>query len=582
MHEVEDRVWADEELRASEERFRVVAAHAPIGVFASEVGLRLGYVNHRFGELWGRHTDEVLGTGWLDSVEPEDLQTVVDATCSVLSGEEIDLPIRVRHPEEGTRWVRLRATPVLLHALGAGFVGSVEDVTDETQHEAELTHQARHDPLTGLPNRVLLWEQIREVLSDRRAGDGSLALLFFDLDNFKLVNDSLGHVAGDQLLVEVASRLQQSVRDGDAVARFGGDEFVVLCRRIASADDAVALADRLLREVARPMVLCDQELVITASIGVVVTDDLSSDVESLVADADVAMYQAKERGKNGLAFFDEGARSEFQERLSLASDLRRALDREELSVAFQPVVDVESGVLVGVEALLRWVHPTRGPVPPVDVVTVAEETGLIGAVGTWVLRAACRQFAAWRAEFGAGAPGYVAVNVSGHQLMRDDLQHTVEAALAEAGLRGEDLCLELTESVLMGDVEAALTAMNGLKAQGVRFAIDDFGTGYSSLAYLKRFPVELLKVDRSFVSNLTDGGEDAAIVAAVVALGQALGLSVVAEGVEFADQMDELREVGCSFAQGYLLGRPVPANDIAERLRTDRSEAQQAARPEPS
>jgi diguanylate cyclase (GGDEF)-like protein/PAS domain S-box-containing protein len=295
LKEVEDRVWADEELRASEERFRVVAAHAPIGVFASEVGLRLGYVNHRFGELWGRDLDEVMGTGWLDSVEPEDLQMVIDATCSVLAGEEIDLPIRIQHPEDGTRWVRLRATPVLLQALGAGFVGSVEDVTDETQHEAELTHQARHDPLTGLPNRVLLWEQIREVLNDRRAGDGSLALLFFDLDNFKLVNDSLGHVAGDQLLVEVANRLEASVRDGDAVARFGGDEFVVLCRRIASQDDAVGLADRLLREVARPMVLCGQEVVITASIGVVVTDDLSCDVESLVADADVAMYQAKER-----------------------------------------------------------------------------------------------------------------------------------------------------------------------------------------------------------------------------------------------------------------------------------------------
>jgi EAL domain-containing protein (putative c-di-GMP-specific phosphodiesterase class I) len=312
--------------------------------------------------------------------------------------------------------------------------------------------------------------------------------------------------------------------------------------------------------------LGEQELAVTASVGVVVTADPLAEVESLVADADVAMYQAKQAGKNRCALFDEQVRSNLQNRLSLAGDLRKAIDNEDLAVAFQPVVDLVTGVLVGVEALLRWTHPVRGAVSPAELVAVAEDTGMIVTIGSWVLRRSCEQLAAWRVEYGEASPRYVAVNVSGHQLSLSDLPDIVEATLRETGLRGEDLCLELTESVLMVDVDGTLLTMNRLKALGVRLAIDDFGTGYSSLAYLKRFPVELLKVDRSFVSNLTGQGEDAAIVAAVVALAHALGLSVVAEGVEEAEQMAELHRLGCAFGQGYFLGRPVAALEVATRF----------------
>jgi diguanylate cyclase (GGDEF)-like protein/PAS domain S-box-containing protein len=566
IREIEAQVRADEELRASEERFRAVAAHAPIGIFASEIGLRLGYVNDRFAELFGSPTTELLGTGWLDNVHPDDQESVCDALSSALGGSEIDVPVRVVRTQ-GDRWMRFRATPVMLSGRGAGFVGSVEDITEGRLHEAELTHQASHDGLTGLPNRTLLWQKIEAALARRQPGQPPLALLFFDLDNFKLVNDSLGHLAGDQLLVEAANRLAGDLRHGDTVARFGGDEFVVLCEEVASQEEAVRIADRLLSGLARPVQLGSDEVQVTASVGVVVTDDFRVAAESLLRDADVAMYQAKEAGKDCYAMFDERVRVELQDRLSMVTDLRRAVDNDELSVVFQPVMEIESGRLVSVEALLRWDHPTRGAVPPNVLIPLAEETGTITAVGNWVLRKACAQLAAWRADPEIEAPSYVAVNLSARQLRHPELPAIVADAIAEAGLSGADLCLELTESVLMTEVAIAMATLEALRGVGVRLAIDDFGTGYSSLAYLKKVPVELLKVDRAFVSDLTAGDGDSEIVAAVLGVADALGLTVVAEGVESADQLRVLELLGCTYAQGYHISRPVPAAALSERLR---------------
>jgi EAL domain-containing protein (putative c-di-GMP-specific phosphodiesterase class I) len=330
------------------------------------------------------------------------------------------------------------------------------------------------------------------------------------------------------------------------------------------------MAERLRHEVSRPILVGGHELTVTTSVGVMLTRDGGAAVDSLVADADVAMYQAKEAGKNRCAVFEETVRSQMQDRLVLVGDLRRAVTSELLSVAFQPIVELSNDHVVGAEALLRWHHPTRGSVPPNEVIPVAEETGLIDAVGLWVLRQACHQLAGWQREFGSKAPGYVSVNVSGRQLQRPDFPDLVEAALKEAGLSGDGLCLELTESVLMSDVSSTLATMHRLRDLGIRLAIDDFGTGYSSLAYLKRFPVELLKVDRSFVANLAangGNGEDAAIVSMVVALADALGVAVVAEGVETAEQMAGLRDLGCALAQGYLLGRPARADDLSSRFR---------------
>ncbi|HZQ84019.1 MAG TPA: bifunctional diguanylate cyclase/phosphodiesterase, partial [Acidimicrobiales bacterium] len=378
---------ADEAMRASEERFRALAENVPMGVFFSEVGLRLGYVNDRFAELWGLPTSAVVGMGWLDSVHDDDRPRLLDALSAVLIGEPFDLEVRLRRATE-LRWVRARAVPVSLPGHGAGFVGSIEDVTESRRHEEQLAHEATHDPLTGLPNRVLLAPRLDDALAV-----APVALLFFDLDDFKLVNDTFGHAAGDDLLVTVASRLTEGVRPSDMVVRLGGDEFVVLCH-VAGADDAVRVAERLRASVSRPAVLDGTEIMVTASVGIVVADG-RHDAEGLLRDADVAMYQAKQAGKARCAVFDERVRTGLQERLSLSGDLRRALASGGLSLAYQPIWDVRgpAPVPVAVEALVRWPHPVRGDIPAGQVVALAQDSGQIEQLGEFVLDRACADLA---------------------------------------------------------------------------------------------------------------------------------------------------------------------------------------------
>jgi len=579
----------DEALRASEERFRALAAHAPIGVFFSEVGLRLGYVNERFCDLWGQPAAAALGMGWLSSVDPGDAANLVDGLSSVLAGDSLDVVVRVsRHRGTDTRWIRTRAAPVVLPGHGAGFVGSLEDITDTRRHEEALAWQATHDPLTGLPNRTLLWQRLEHMLpasgtvgpaarilcappsthrpaAAAEAGADATALLFFDLDDFKLVNDTLGHQAGDELLTAVALRLADGVRPEDMVVRLGGDEFVVLCQ-VVSDTEATAIAERLQAALARPLALGATEVSVSASVGIVVAD--GHDAEGLLRDADVAMYQAKQAGKACFAVFDQRVRAGLQERMSLTGDLRRAIAGDELHVVYQPIWDVAGSVPrpVGVEALVRWDHPERGPIPPTQIVGLAEDHGLIDDLGGFVLRRACRDLARWRHQLGAGAPGYVAVNLCPAQLRQSGLVGQVADALAGEGLQGTDLYLELTETVVMDDTDAALEALYALRALDVRLAIDDFGTGYSSLAYLQRLPVQVVKIDRSFVGRIEDSPGDAAIVAAIVAMAEALGLTAIAEGVETVDHLAELRRLRCSLAQGYLFSRPVPADQIPTAL----------------
>ena len=563
VSEIDRELRADQDLHASEARFQALASNAPIGIFSSEVGLRLAYVNERCAELWGRPVVELLGTGWLNAIDPEDLEAALESFGSVLAGSEIDITVRIRQNGSEPKWLRIRAVPVQSNGRGAGLVGSVEDITADKRHEAELAHQATHDPLTGLPNRTMLWQELTRLVEGRRRDDRSSALLFFDLDNFKLVNDSLGHAAGDELLIRVATRLKTDLRAGDLLARLGGDEFVVLCAEVSTEAEAVAIADRMLRSVGRPTMLGESEVRVTASVGVVMVDRSITAAEAIMRDADVAMYQAKGAGKARAAVFEERARSMVQDRLALVTDLRRAVERDELDIVYQPVYDLRSKAVVSVEALVRWLHPTRGPVAARDIVSLAEETGTILEVGTWVLRHATRQLASWRRALGGAAPGYVAVNLSARQLSAD-LVDLVEQTLSESGLLGSDLCLELTESVLMGDTVSTLGVLSDLRDMGVHLAIDDFGTGYSSLAYLQRLPVELLKVDRTFVRGLTDGGD--AIVTAVVELAKALSLRVVAEGVEYQHQLEALTAMRCAYAQGYFLARPMSAAALADHL----------------
>jgi diguanylate cyclase (GGDEF)-like protein/PAS domain S-box-containing protein len=557
---------AHEALRGSEERFRALAGNAPIGIFASEAGLRLSYLNDRFAQLWGHPAAALFGMGWLDHVHEQDVSALVSALSVALSGESAEATIRVLvdgGPE--CRWLKTRASPTWLPGHGAAFVGSVEDVTEYRRQELALAHQATHDPLTDLPNRALLAERVGDALRTP-SGKGALALLFLDLDNFKLVNDSLGHHAGDQLLLAVASRLSRGMRRPATVARLGGDEFVVLCQ-VANPAEALRMADRIQRMVARPVELVGTEVRVTASIGVVVANEHHTDAAGLLRDADIAMYQAKQSGKARSAIFDERVRGMLSDRLTLTGDLRRALDEGQLSSVYQPICDIatlEGPTALGVEALVRWEHPTRGRIDPALLVSLAEESGFIGRLSEFMLDKACKDMAWWRRELGMAAPGYISVNVSPVEL-NERMASLVLATLERYDLAAADLCLELTETVLMGD-DADLAALVKLRERGVRLAVDDFGTGYSSLSYLRRLPVQVVKIDRSFIGNLTEDRSSQAIVSAIIAMSEALGLSVVAEGVETAEQLAKLRALGCRFGQGYLLGVPQTREELVPLL----------------
>ena len=548
-------------LLVSHERFRALADKAPIAIFSSNSGARLSYVNDVFAAVCSDSPDRLVGTGWLSSVHAADRPQVLDAMTAVLSGIPQELPLRVVRPDGEVRSLRARVVPVSTAQRDAGFVGTLEDVTERQEWEATLAYQASHDPLTGLLNRRRLLELLGEQMALSRRSDNQPALLFLDLDNFKQINDSLGHDAGDRLLLEVAERLRQAVREGDVVSRFGGDEFAVLCHGVVDEAAASEVARRLLEAVTLPVILGSRPVHVSGSLGVVLAGPAYVDAEDVLRDADVAMYQAKAAGKDCWALFDEAARLRARDRIELAHDLREAVETGQLSVHYQPVVGLEPDSqapprLVSVEALARWAHPERGMVPPGEFIELAEETGLVAALGLQVLRAACQQMVQWHATLGDLAPSSVSVNVSAVQMRQADLPEIVAGVLLETGLPAAALTLELTETVVMSDTVTAAASFERLHSMGVRIAIDDFGTGYSSLSVLRTLPFDLLKIDRSLLTGLTEGTDDP-IVAAVVALGTALDLDVIAEGVETLEQVQELRRLGCPLAQGFLFARPM-------------------------
>jgi diguanylate cyclase len=447
---------------------------------------------------------------------------------------------------------------------------SVRYAIERKRAEIALAHQALHDALTGLPNRALFIDRLKLALARSGRRHSSVAVLFLDLDRFKLINDSLGHEAGDRVLTDVGGRLQRALRPGDTVARFGGDEFTALCEDVPSERAVVAIAERMAEAVSMPFTLGEGEgeTFLTASIGIAMGDGSAHDedaAESLVRDADAAMYRAKERGKSRVEPFDAHLRERAVRRLSIESALDRAIKREELRLHYQPQIELGSGRLVSWEALVRWEHPERGLLAPKEFIPVAEETGLIVALGTWVLEVACRQAKRWTSVPGAVAKPVMAVNLSARQLSQPELLDVVARALAGAGLAPQRLCLEVTESVVMADDGGAADTLAALSEMGVQLAIDDFGSGYSTLSSLKRFEVDVLKVDRAFVAELGRDSTDGPIMAAIVDLSHALGLRAVGEGVERAGQLAVLRALGCDLAQGFYFGRPQPP-ELAEAV----------------
>jgi diguanylate cyclase (GGDEF)-like protein/PAS domain S-box-containing protein len=439
------------------------------------------------------------------------------------------------------------------------------DAFERRLTEEDIRHRALHDPLTGLPNRTLFMDRIGHALQHLGRRDTRAAILFLDLDRFKLVNESLGHAVGDELLGAAAPRLKQTVRSSDTVARFGADEFGILLEDIAGEHDAVEMAQRIAAVFTRPFVLDGDEHFVTTSIGISLAAG-GERAEDLVRDAEAAMHRAKERGRARYELFDEGSRGRAISRLRVENDLRRALERDELTLDYQPIVALGERTIVGVEALVRWEHPLRGRIPPLEFIPIAEENGLIEPIGRWVLEHACHQAARWYEQRPDAAPVSVAVNLSAVQFKNLSLPRTVSAALRSAGLDPGLLALEITESVMMDQGEELTRNLDALKEIGVRLILDDFGTGYSSLAYLSRLPLDVLKVDRSFVSGLGRDRGDTAITEAIVAMSHALSLTVVGEGAETDAQVQELRRLGCDLVQGYHFSRPVPAGEISQML----------------
>ncbi len=489
----------------------------------------------------------------------------------VLSG--ITVPIRGRELPFGVLAAHAKSQRAF-SADDVNFLQSVANVLaaaiERRRSEAETRHLALHDPLTGLPNRALFRDRLQHALARSRRREGTLAVLFLDVDNFKVVNDSLGHEAGDELLTALAPRLAEAVRSGDTVARFGGDEFVLLCEEVADEQEAIEIAQRVKECFARPLQIAGGEHYVTASIGVALPSAGHDGPESLLRDADAAMYQAKERGRARYEVFDADMRASAVKRLQVEAELRRALERDEMRLVYQPVIDVDSGRIVAVEALLRWHHPERGMVPPLDFIPVAEESGLIVPLGAWVLRQAMRKAVHWRRLCGPDeTPVVVSVNLSARQVSEPDLVPTVARLLEETQVDPRQIALEITETVLVEDTTTAAKTLQELEQLGVRLVLDDFGTGYSSLGYVKRFPLSFLKIDRSFVAELGGDGRNEAIVSAISEMARALGARVVAEGVETEAQLDGIRKLGCELAQGYLFSRPVPPDEIDALIRTN-------------
>jgi diguanylate cyclase (GGDEF)-like protein/PAS domain S-box-containing protein len=497
---------------------------------------------------------------WRDAVAAHDMRACWATPIFASDGQRVLGVLDVYARQTGEPSTEHQQIASLLTHLAAIAI-------ERKEFEDRLAHHSLHDPLTALPNRTLFLDRLAQAIARCRRTHTQVAVLFFDLDRFKVVNDSLGHDAGDELLVAMARRLETVIRPGDTVARFGGDEFTVLCEDLGGDDvrnPAVEIAERLAAAINAPFVLQNNETFLSASIGIALASSGEERPEELLRDADAAMYHAKELGRGRVEVFDDQLRARALARHATETALHQALQRGEFCLFFQPVVSLTEGRCVGAEALVRWQHPTRGLVGPNDFIPLAEETGLVVELGAWVLEEAAGHSARWQLE--NDEPFTVSVNLSARQLAQPDLVERVSAALQRAGAAPQNICLEITESVLMDDAEATIGAIERLRELGVCLSIDDFGTGYSSLGYLKRFPVSIVKVDRSFVDGLGTDAGDTAIVSAVIGLAHALGMRAVAEGVESAEQLAELVTLGCDEAQGYFFAPPQPADDVRELL----------------
>jgi diguanylate cyclase (GGDEF)-like protein/PAS domain S-box-containing protein len=554
--------------RKNERRFQSLIEHSSDIITVVDPEGTILYESPSVERLLGHSAGELIGTKLRDHLHPDDVDPVME---SLTVDTEAIPSIEFRFRERGGMWRSLEAT---INNLAdnpdvAGIVLNCRDITARKRDEATIRHLAYFDALTGLPNRILFNDRLAQSLAHaRRRGEPGVAIMFIDLDRFKTINDTLGHGAGDDLLISAAKRLSQAIREEDTVARLGGDEFLFLLPGVTDVENAARVAQKILDLFGAPFHVADQELHVTTSIGISMFPDDGNDGETLIRNADTALYRAKEQGRNRYQLYAPAMNAIAFKRLVLENNLRHAADRNELALHYQPLVSLGSGEVVGVEALIRWNHPELGVVTPAEFIPMAEETGFIVPLTRWVLRTACTQMKAWH-EAGVDVPS-VSVNISPRRFNDCNLPGMVGDVLATTGLDGRHLSLEITESVMMENAEATINTLQQLKKHGIKISIDDFGTGYSSLSYLKRLPIDTLKIDQSFVRDIPMAHDDAAIAILIIAMAHNLNLSVVAEGVETSEQRSFLQSRSCDIIQGYLVSRPLKHGDLAEFLKKKR------------
>lgn len=564
------------ELRIAQGRLKSLVSLSSDWVWEQDADLRFTYFSDQHSENAGFDPFVLLGTRCMEGdayhAAHDELTAYFD--CVGAHKPFRDFTFGYTHSSGRRYYMRISGEPIIEFGEFKGYRGVGTDVTKTRLAEEKVAHLASYDGLTGLPNRRSFITEVGRALERSRRSGAPFAVFFIDLDRFKNINDSLGHAAGDTLLKVVASRLTHLLRKTDMVARLGGDEFVVLLENCVDAVMLANIAARALTAIHEPVCIENCSFQVSGSIGISVYPDDCNDAASMLKHADAAMYLAKNKGKNNYQFYTAELAARAEQQFALEADLRLAIEREEFRLVYQPKINIATGQIVAVEALIRWHHPVRGLVSPAEFITLAEDSGLIAPIGQWVIREACRQAHAWRVS--GVEPPRCAVNLSVRQFSVDGLIDDVVQALASAQLDASALELEITESLLMANPDRTLQTLMQLHRMGVHIAIDDFGTGYSSLAYLKRFPAQTLKIDRSFVKDLPDDPDDATITKALVAMAHSLGLEVVAEGVETEAQLDFLRTIGCDQVQGYLLGRPMPPEQLAARLLPCATSAQAA------
>ena len=560
----------------SEARFASLVQNSSDVVTVLEADTTVLYASPSAHRVLGVEPAQIAGTKFADLIHPDDRTKAFSFLTSVSDGEGHTgiVEFRIRHADGSHRMVETLRTNLLHDPNVRGIVLNTRDISERKAFEDQLQHQAFHDSVTNLANRALFRDRVTHAIERQGRDRKPVAVLFMDLDDFKTINDSLGHAAGDQLLREVGERVKACLRAADTAARLGGDEFAILLEDGGEGIQAVDVADRLMQALEAPFALEGKEVFVRSSIGIAVTDgDAAPDAEELLRNADVAMYMAKEKGKGRYQVFEPAMHDTALKRLELKADLQRALEHEEFRLFYQPVIELETGKISGVEALIRWIHPVRGLVPPLDFIPLAEETGLIVPIGRWVMHEAARYAVELQERYPMQPPFHMAVNLSARQIARPELIEEVREILLETGLEPSTLILEITESVMMQDMELSIERLGALKQLGVQLAVDDFGTGYSSLNYIRRFPVDILKVDKSFVDGVSEGGEASALTAAVIELAGILNLRPVAEGIERADQLARLLELHCDMGQGFFFAKPLPSDELQELL-SERAEMQ--------